>query len=260
MSNTTSAMGPQVSEPQVSIIVPFYNSSATLAACIESLLAQETGVAYEILLVDNRSSDDSAAIVARYDGVTLLHESTPGAYAARNTGIQQAQASVIAFTDADCTPDPDWLSTILDGLSDPNVAVLLGHCRYPDDASLTLRLLAAYENAKTAYVLGHRDPAYRFAYCNNMAVRASVFAELGPFLTWQRAADSELVHRLATRSPELRTVYRPAMRINHLEFRRFRDRARRLQLYTDTNSKIATFRELSLDQRLAVLAHAVFGR
>lgn len=244
--------------PCVSIIVPFFNSERTLAACIESLLAQENVEApYELILIDNSSPDASAAIAARYDGLILLEESTPGAYAARNAGIRRANAPLIALTDADCVVDPDWLRSILDGMQDPKTAIMIGHCRYPADASLALRWLGAYENAKAEYVLGHCDPAHHFAYANNMVVRASLFEELGPFETWKRAADSELVHRLASRRPDLSFNFCPSMRITHLEFVQGQQRAQRLKLYQQTNSKIGTFRELGFMQRLAVVAHLV---
>lgn len=244
------------SRPCISVVVPFYNSQRTIGACIESLLAQEdVGAAYEILLIDNRSSDASATIAGKYSQLLLLDEPTPGAYAARNTGIRQARAPIIALTDADCVVDPDWLRSILDGMADPHTAILIGHCRYPARASIALRLLGAYENAKAEYLLGRCSPAHHFAYANNMAVRASVFEELGPFEQWPRAADSELVHRMAARRPDLALRYRDSMRITHLEFVRGRDRAQRLNLYKSTNSNIPTFRELSFGQRLRVLWH-----
>ncbi len=246
--------------PLVSVVVPFFDSEGTLGACIESLLAQEGVERTEVVLVDNGSTDASAAIARRYGRVALLDEPTPGAYAARNAGIARARAPLIAFTDADCAADPDWLRQVVDGMADPQVAVLLGHCRYPAGASVPLRLLAAWENAKTEYVLGRCDAAHRFAYCNNMAVRASVFDELGPFEEWQRAADTELVHRLAARRPDLAVAYRRSMRVTHLEFVRARDRARRLKLYQRTNSKIATFRELGVARRLGVLLHLLRSR
>ena len=240
--------------PLVSIVVPFHDSERTLAACIESLRAQEhVGGDYEILLIDNNSSDASARIARRYPEAILLEESKPGAYAARNAGLRRARAPILAFTDADCTADPNWLRSILVGMSSPSVGVLLGHCRYPANASRWLKWLAAYENAKTEYVLDRGVAAHYFAYCNNMAVRASVFDQLGPFEEWARAADSELVHRLASQQPELKIAFRPTMRIEHREFLRARDRARRLTLYTDTNAQIPTFRELGWRQRLMVL-------
>jgi len=244
--------------PRLSVVVPFYNSERTLQACIESLLAQEfSGGSTEIILIDNRSTDASSSIASEYPELIVLNEQTPGAYAARNAGIRQASAPLIAFTDADCVVDPDWVGSIVDGMQAPETAMLIGHCRYPTEASLALRWLAAYENAKTDYVTHHCDPAHHFTYCNNMAVRASIFADLGLFEQWQRAGDSELAHRMAARRPDLKLAYRPSMRITHLEFVTFRERAKRLHLYTETNSQIATFQELGFLQRLAVLRHLI---
>lgn len=241
--------------------MPFFKSQETIGPCAESLLTQDgMDSDYEVIFVDNRSPDDSAAIVRRYDGITVLEESTPGAYAARNTGIRHAAGSIIAFTDADCTVDRTWLKAVVDGMGDPHVGVLLGHCRYPETSSRWLSWLAAYENAKTEYVLTHRNPAHRFAYCNNMAVRADLFDDLGPFLEWQRAGDSEWVHRMAARRPEMKVLFHPTMGITHFEFVRGRKRADRLRLYQKTNSQIPTFRELSPRQRLTILLAGLTGR
>ena len=247
--------------PCVSVVVPFFNSERHIAACVESLLGQEdVGGPYEVIFVDNGSTDGSPSVVGRYPELTVLREPTPGAYAARNTGLRRARAPIIALTDADCVVDRDWLRDLQEGLRDATTAILIGHCRYPRGATRTLRALAAYENAKAAYVLESCGPAHHFAYANNMVVRASVFEELGLFREWKRAADTELVHRLASRRPELRATYRPSMQVTHMEFLRARDRARRLSLYTRTNAKIETFRELGVASRLGVLLYLLRGR
>ncbi len=246
--------------PSVSVVVPFFANELTLAACIESLLNQgavEGG--YEVILINNGSTDRSPSIAAHYPEVTVLEEANLGAYAARNTGIRKARAPVIAFTDADCVAADDWLQSILDGFLDPAIAILLGHFRYPASSNWSLRLLGAYENAKADYVLHRCGPAHYFGYANNMAVRASVFAELGLFKEWKRAADSELVHRLAARRPDLELAYRPSMRVTHLEFLHTRDRVRRMSMYTKTNTQISTFRELGPRQRAGVLVRLIRG-
>lgn len=246
--------------PRVSVVVPYYDSERHIAACVESLLGQvDVGGPFELIFVDNGSSDGSSSILERYPEVTVLDEPEPGAYAARNTGVDRVRAPMVAFTDADCAADPDWLRTLCERLRDPAVAIVLGHVRYPPEASLSLRLLGAYENAKTAYVLDRCPPANHFGYANNMAVRAEVFRAIGPFEVWPRAADTELIHRLARLRPDLRTVYAPSMRVTHLEFVSARKRARRLSLYTRTNAKIETFRELTARQRLGVLGHLRAG-
>ena len=241
--------------PLVSVVVPFFDSERTIAACIDALLGQQAvGESYEVILVDNGSRDRSAEIAKRAAGITVIKEGKRGAYAARNAGIAEARSPVIAFTDADCAVDRDWLRSVLQGMEDRRIGVLIGHCRYPADATLGLRLVERWENAKAEYVAGSCAPEYRFAYCNNMAVRRSVFEEVGLFEEWQRAADTELVHRLAARRPDLHLTYSRAMRVTHLEFARGSHRARRLGLYRQTNSRIETFRELGLAQRFGVLA------
>ncbi len=244
-------------QPCVSVVVPFFNSERHIAACIESLLAQQdVGGPFEVLLINSGSTDGSASVVGRYRELIALEEPTPGAYAARNAGIRRARAPIIAFTDADCVVDDHWLRSVREGMQeDPAIAVLLGQCRYPPTASVALRMLGAYENAKAEYVIERCAAVHYFAYANNMAVRASVFGEVGPFMEWARAADSELVHRLAARRPDLRLAYRRSMKVTHLEFLRARARVRRLSLYTRTNAKIETFRELGPADRLGVLLH-----
>jgi glycosyltransferase involved in cell wall biosynthesis len=246
---------------RVSVVVPFYSSQKHIAACVESLLAQEhVGGPVEIIFVDNGSPDRSASVVSQYPGITVLEERAPGAYAARNTGIRAASGEVIAFTDADCVAGKYWLRAVLDGMADPSVGILVGQCRYPDRSSPLLRLLGVYENAKAAYVIERCPSSHHFAYANNMAVRAAIFREIGPFKPWARAADSELVHRLAALRPDLCLAYNPEMEVTHMEFLRVRDRIRRLALYTRTNTQIGTFRELSLIGRLSMLAHGLVRR
>ncbi|MEL7061441.1 MAG: glycosyltransferase family A protein [Acidobacteriota bacterium] len=252
-------MSAPIETPALSVVVPFFKSEAHVERCIESLLRARDalGESVEFLFVDNASPDGSARRVERYREVTLLREERPGAYAARNAALRIARAPLIAMTDADCAVAPGWLSAIRSGFAaDPSVAVLLGTVSYPPGASWVLRCLGAYENHKTRYVLG-LPSAYHFAYCNNMAVRASVFEEIGLFEEWRRAGDTELVHRLAARRPDAKVAFRPTMSVVHWEFRSARERARRLALYQTTNSKIATFRELSARRRLAVARRAL---
>ena len=245
---------PDGRRPAISVVVPYYDSERFIAGCIESLRAQN-GVdgGHEIVFVDNGSRDGSPSIVSRYDEIIHLRETKPGAYAARNTGIRRARGEIIAFTDADCEVQPDWLESILQAMSPPDVGVVIGHCRFPRSASLALHLLGAYENAKAEYVITRCPGELHFAYGNNMAVRAELFASIGLFKEWRRAADSELVHRAATERPDLRIDFSRQMRITHMEFLTAKQRIRRLLLYARTNSKISDFKELDPGRRLGVL-------
>ncbi len=99
--------------PDVSVVIPSWNSARTIGRCLDALLAQETTLAYEVLVVDS-GEDDTAALVASYaPRVQLIRSPTqlfPGP--ARNRGLLQARAPLIAFTDTDCVPDPGWLAAL----------------------------------------------------------------------------------------------------------------------------------------------------
>lgn len=246
--------------PSVSVIVPFYNNEAHIADCVEALLTQE-GVEgrMEIIFIDNGSTDGSAEVVGQYEGIVMLTESIQGAYAARNSGLERVSAPIVAFTDADCRVDRDWVRSIQVGMADASIAMLVGSIRYPREASRSLRFLGAYENAKVEYVLERGKASQRFAHANNMAVRASLFDELGPFQEWKRASDSEFVHRVGVERPDLRIRYRPEMRVTHNEFVSSRERMSRLRLYSQTNARISDFEELGVAQRLGILWRLLTG-
>ena len=91
--------------PLVSVIIPVFNDGERLRLCLQALEQQTYAKdCYEVIVVDN-GSDTTANI----KGIVRQFESTPGSYAARNKGLSIAKGKVIAFTDADCVPAPDWI-------------------------------------------------------------------------------------------------------------------------------------------------------
>lgn len=114
--------------PRVSVIVPVYNGEATIEACVESILTQSFPVAdIELLLIDNASTDTTAAILDRYsDRAVVLSEQKRGPSAARNRGLASATGDLISFTDADCIADHDWLARLIEPLDDPAVGIAGG--------------------------------------------------------------------------------------------------------------------------------------
>ncbi len=247
-----------MSSPAVSVVVPYFDSEAYIERCLESLHAQDIErSSYELLFIDNGSSDGSPEVVKRYPDVIHLRETKEGAYAARNAGIARVQGEVVAFTDADCMVDPDWVRRAREALTEKGVGIAIGHCRYPSHATPGLKLLERYENSKSRFVARRGRARQQFAYGNNMVVRREVFERLGPFREWKRAADSELVHRMTSEAPELRLAFAPKLRVTHLEFTRAKARAARLRLYSQTNTQIQSFEELSVVQRIQILVGAV---
>ncbi|PYJ13903.1 MAG: glycosyl transferase [Verrucomicrobia bacterium] len=94
--------------PFVSVIVCSYNGGHTLAACLNSL-SKLHYPEYEVILVDDGSTDDTAYIAAQFPQVRYIHQSNNGLSHARNTGAAAAKGEVLAYTDSDCMADVDWL-------------------------------------------------------------------------------------------------------------------------------------------------------
>ena len=97
--------------PRFSLVVPAYNEENFIGDCLDSLLRQDFGDPYEIIVVDNNSADDTAA-VAKSRGVTVVREDRQGVCWARQRGTELAAGEIIVSTDADTTYAADWLSKI----------------------------------------------------------------------------------------------------------------------------------------------------
>lgn len=104
-------------KPKVNIVVCVYNGEKTLPACLDSLLALDFSKEdLEIVIVDNNSTDATKDIINRYP-VKYVFEPKRGRACARNRGIKESQGEIIAFTDADCCVDKNWLKNLLSGFS-----------------------------------------------------------------------------------------------------------------------------------------------
>lgn len=202
---------------KVSVIVPFYDSERYISSCIEGLLQQSYPQdQYEILMIDNNSTDASAERVKKYPRIRLLFEGNQGAYAARNRGLQDAKGEVIAFTDADCVPARDWLDKIMLAMGHPGLRMVLGQAEFSGD-SMLLSQLAAYENEKRQYIFNSAKKELYFGQTNNMAVEKTLFDELGPFVERARGGDTIFVRQAVNKYSCEVVRYCPQIRVRHME-------------------------------------------
>lgn len=123
---------PGGTRPRFSVVVPAYNEAEFLGSCLDSLLEQDFQGPYEIIVVDNNSTDGTAD-VARSRGVTVVHESKAGVCSARQCGTAAANGEIVVSTDADTVFSCSWLSRI-DRVFRENPArvAVAGPCRFVD--------------------------------------------------------------------------------------------------------------------------------
>jgi glycosyltransferase involved in cell wall biosynthesis len=112
--------------PTASIVIPVRDGASALDSCLTAVTALDYPAPVQVIVVDNASTEDVGAVVARHPGVRLLNEPRAGSYAARNTGLLAATGEVLAFTDADCRPDRAWLRESVAALRRPPRADMVG--------------------------------------------------------------------------------------------------------------------------------------
>ena len=197
--------------PAISIVVPVYNGAATIEACVRSLLLiEDPSELFEIVVVDNASSDQTSSILAGYrDRIRVLQERIRGASAARNTGIRNARGKIIAFTDADCIVEPQWLREIVPPLRDREVGIAGG----PILSTSPCNRIEKFGERIHDHRRSIEDP-FPSAITMNWASRRDVLEDVGLFdESLLRGQDADLARRI--RMHGYRLVYCPRAVVHH---------------------------------------------
>ncbi len=204
--------------PRISVVIPFHNREGTLARCLESLLEQDFPADdFEIVAVDNNSADGSGLVARQYSRVLVLQEGGRRVPIGRETAACVMRRGALSrVTDSDCVAAPDWLSRIERAMRDATLQVLIGKSE-PAGHSRAVRLLGAYEEHKDRYVFSTTRSEKYYGHTSNMAVRREVFAQMGPFVEWQRGADSAFVRKAVDKFGCDAIRYDPDIFVKHLE-------------------------------------------
>ena len=206
---------------KASVIIPVYNNPHGLKKVLASLVEQDFPKdQYEIIVADNRSTDESLDIVHEYAEnypnlvKCVIEDEIQSSYAARNKGIEMAKGEVIAFTDSDCIPAVDWLTQGYNSLIGSEVSMVAGKIEFTfkdSKPNIWEYFDAAGKLNQKAYV----DDA-GFGATANLFVRKRNFYKYGLFLSeLQSGGDYEFGRRL-TQSGEVllftksALVYHPA--------------------------------------------------
>jgi len=175
----------------VSVVLPCWNRQEKVVDAIRSV-QEQTLASWELLVVDDGSSDDSAAVVealaAEDPRVVLLRQSHAGVCAARNLGLARARGRYVAFLDSDNEYLPDFLHVAVAAMDAGGLRAAYAMLRADDDGTLTYRTLEAGDD-----VLRVRN----FIDLNVLVVERSLVQEVGGFDdTLRRTVDYDLVLRL----------------------------------------------------------------
>jgi glycosyltransferase involved in cell wall biosynthesis len=205
-------MQSEVFFPEVSVVVPVYNGEADLPDLIECLRSQTYPPnKVEYLLVDNNSCDRTSIILqaaasnppsvrvgSNFDRMIIRHLSEnqiQSSYAARNKGIHYSQGEIIAFTDADCRPQFDWLGNLVKPFINPEIALSAGEIVALPGKTILEQHAARENTLSQKHTLAH--PFCAYGQTANLAVRRQVLARIGlfrPYLT--SGGDADLCWRI----------------------------------------------------------------
>lgn len=247
-------------KPRISVVVPFYNAERFLSKCLDGLLKQSfPREGYEIIVVNNNSTDLSRNVAAGYRNVILLDQSVSGSYAARNMGIRAATGEIIATIDPDCRPDADWLQQIDAGMSDPSCSIIIGHQRHAR-STRSLDLLEMYESEKLNFVTEGKKKDLYFGYTNNMAFRKSLFDSIGLFPERIRGGDTIFVRMVVDRFGCDVVRFNCNMKVTHLEVDTLGAYYSKRAIYGQSNERLSTvvpFRPLKNGERWTVFKNLV---
>jgi len=197
-----------------SIVIPVRNGAATLARCLDALETQRCPeTRYEILVVDDGSTDATAAIASR-PRVTTIRQEPRGPATARNRGARAAQGNYLLFTDADCVPEPGWIAEMVRPFEDAEVVGVKG--AYLNGSPGLWARFAQLEFEERYRLLSKRR-SIDMVDTHAAAFRRERFLSMGGFDESFPAAnneDTELSYRLASEGCLL--VFAPSARVTHL--------------------------------------------
>ncbi|HKU09742.1 glycosyltransferase [Sinomonas sp.] len=262
-----SALSPYTSgRPSVSIVIPAYNEEGVIRQCVTAAIYQSVP-AHEIIVVDNRSQDATAAIVRQMQeeypeaGIRLLsQDAEQGLIPTRNFGLDSAQGDLLGRIDADSLLEPDWVEEVIKAFADSSVQAATGPVVYYDMPMRRFGLKADDKVRQLMLKLARQQ--YHFLFGSNMALRRSAWQQIRSEVCRDEKdemhEDIDLSLHLADHG--LRVEYWPNM-VSGMSARRLEDSPRDYRYYVtrfDRTYKAHNVKKIALKAPMVVFFSIYF--
>ncbi len=225
------AMDKKAGELRISVVIPTKNEGHRIRQTLEALRVQ-TLQPFEVVVVDARSRDGTVAVAESY-GARVLYESYGTRAGGCQVGVEAARGDLVAFTDADCVPDPDWLQKLAARMTDGVAGVggrIVNHgesfWEQSIDAALDTLIGSANSVQGRPFTTSRSVPS--ISGCNSLYRRQELL-DVGGFRTdLVTTEDTELNRRVRTRGTLL---YTPDAIVQHRHQRDLKAFAKRMYQY-----------------------------
>ncbi len=246
--------------PRVSVIIPIYNGETDIPGLLETIAQQNYPAdRVEYLLIDNNSNDRTPELLT-----TAVEQLTPkglnlrylseneiqSAYAARNRGIRVAVGEILAFTDADCRPDFNWLTEIVKPFAQDNIALVVGEIQALPGETWLEQYAERVQMMSQKWLVEH--PFSPYGQTANLALRREAIAKVGlfrPYLT--SGGDADLCWRIQSQTPG-QLAYAPTAIVYHRHRNNLRDFYQQWRRYGSSNRYLHELHGVDLGPELTL--------
>lgn len=210
----------------ISLVICTRNRAQFLRPHLASLAAIQSSIRWEIIFIDNNSSDDTTSLLTQFAQqstipVSVLHEEMIGTSNAKNTGWRHSKAKMIAFTDDDCYPAADFIDNVVQAFSEKNISFIGGRVLLhdPDDLPITIKLSEDFDyyNAYSFIGPGNIHGA-NFTFTRNLLEEVGGFDPLMGAGTPYPCEDCDILLRALNTG--IRGKYCPNVVVSHHHRRR----------------------------------------
>jgi len=214
--------------PKISVVIPVKNEEDVISNCLKAVFSQSCKP-YEVVVVDGYSTDKTVEKAKKFQ-VEILYEDYGTVGGGRQVGLEKARGEYVAFTDADCIPEKDWLKNLTEGFDDDSVGVGGGirnirNGLWGKSSAIIMNTFLGSADSVQGRLFENKRSVKSISGCNSMYHR-EVLMEIGGFnVTLSINEDTELNRRLSKIGSLL---YTPDAVVLHNQRRGLKDFARRM--------------------------------